>query len=198
MKPLRYPTKKEESDYMRMRKEQNLKRVPFLKAENWFHDAYLVDLPKDPRFKFSRQACWGYRLFDFWFASLGVAIEIDGPEHDSAYDSHRDRYNFLRSGIVVLRVKNFDMETAVRAIEDLRKECLWAERREAMGLLTKSSTRASRRELAKSGDWQEALQRVEKAGLFCSYAEQHCHGFRSTQSTFAVTTTESSSGRSVS
>lgn len=170
MKPLRYPTKKEESDYMRERKAQNLARVPFLKAENWFHDDYLRLLPKEQRFKFSRQASWGYRLFDFWFATLGVAIEVDGPEHDLSYDAYRDRYNFLRSGIVVLRVPNFNEVAANSVIADLKGECSWQERRGAMGLLTKASTHASRRELATSGDWQEALRRISAAGLYCSYA----------------------------
>lgn len=168
MKPLRYPTKKEESDYMRMRKEQNLARVPFLKAEGWFHDTYLVDLPKDPRFKFSRQAAWGYRLFDFWFAVLGVAIEVDGPEHDQEYDAYRDRYNFLRSGVVVIRVPNFDEAAAISAIKKLMAECSWRNRREALGLSVRS--KKGRRLLAEDGDIQAGVRMVLEAGLFCSYA----------------------------
>jgi very-short-patch-repair endonuclease len=171
VKPLRFPTKKEESDYMRMRQDQNLARARSLKSENWFFEGYLASLPTERRFKFTRQASWGYRLFDFWFHDRGAAVEIDGPEHNAARDAYRDKYNFLRSGIIVLRVRNFNDDDAVRAVENLQRECAWQERRAAMGLLTAASSRRGRRELSENGDWQEALRRISDAGLFCSYGK---------------------------
>lgn len=171
MKPLRYPTKKEESDYMRERKAQNRARLPWLKAERWFLETYLEALPPKPHFKFSRQATWGYRLFDFWFHVRGVVIEVDGPEHNKGYDAYRDTYNFLRSGIIVLRVRNFNNSDADQAIEQLSKECSWEDRRRALGQLTSEATRRGRRELATNSDWQEALRRLDEAGLYCSYGK---------------------------
>lgn len=171
MKPLRFPTKKEEHAYMRERKLQNRARLPWLKAERWFLENYLRALPTQREYKFTRQAEWGYRIFDFWFHDRGVVIEVDGPEHNSGYDAYRDTYNFLRSGIVVLRVRNFHEGDAAIAIENLQMECSWTERRRALGLLTKEASRRGRRALAANTDWQEALRRIEEAGLFCSYGK---------------------------
>lgn len=171
MKKLRFPTKKEEHEYMRKMKAQNRARMPWLKAEKWFLEEYISRLPKEPKFKFSRQSEWGYRIFDFWWHEMGVVIEVDGPEHNAGYDAYRDTYNFLRSGIVVLRVKNFDDTTAVKAIENLVVECSWTDRRRSLGLLTTEASRQGRRELSVNGDWQEALRRLDEAGLYCSYGK---------------------------
>jgi very-short-patch-repair endonuclease len=171
MKPLRFPTKKEEHAYMRERKLQNRARIPWLKAERWFLEQHLSRLPRDPIFKYTRQAEWGYRIFDFWFHELGVVVEVDGPEHNAGYDAYRDTYNFLRSGIVVLRVRNYHEGDAAQAVVELQRECRWEDRRRALGLLTTEATHAGRRELARNGDWQEALRRLEKAGLYCAYGK---------------------------
>ena len=56
----------------------------------------------------SRQAQWGNRFFDFWIHEKFIAIEVDGPEHRAQFDEVRDRYNYIRSGILVFRAKNFD------------------------------------------------------------------------------------------
>lgn len=165
MKKLKWPVTKEQSDYMRERQEQN--RARNVKAEDWFLKEYL-----DPaQIHMTRQAAWGYRLFDFWNHSKGVAIEIDGPTHDPKYDEYRDRYNFLRSGIIVLRVKNYDASEATSAIEKFRAECTWHQRRKAMGLLCKETRKKDRRILADAGELAPALLKLSEAGLFCSYAE---------------------------
>jgi len=80
--------------------------------------------------KWTKQAMWGYRLFDFWSDELGVAVEVDGLEHNAAYDAYRDRYNWCRSAILVLRVKNFDEADAAAALEAISKAETWEERRE--------------------------------------------------------------------
>lgn len=170
MKALRFPTKKEEHAYMRERKLQNRARIPWLKAERWFLENYLSPLPQ-PAFKFTRQAEWGYRIFDFWFHALGVVVEVDGPEHNAGYDAYRDKYNFLRSGIVVLRVGNFNADHAASAVANLQRECRWTDRRRVLGLLTSDSSHQGRRELARNDDWQEALRRIAEAGLYCSYGK---------------------------
>ncbi len=131
---MRYTTNKEQHAYMKMRKEQNYKRCFNLDSENWFNDK----LKKRVGFNFSRQAQWGYRIFDFWFPILGIAIEIDGKEHDKGYDSFRDKYNFERSGIIVLRIPNYNEGIADVIIKQINSTVeTWLERRKRMGLLTK-------------------------------------------------------------
>jgi very-short-patch-repair endonuclease len=171
LKPLRYPTKSDEHAYMKMRKQQNVATSGKSRAENWFLNQHLEPIKIFPGLKFSRQAVWGYRIFDFWFAEKGVCIEVEGPEHNAGYDQYRDQYNFLLSGIVVLRVKNFNEDDAEIATTKLLLECSWAKRREAMGLLTKKASMKGRRVLALNGDWQEALRLIDKAGLYCSYGK---------------------------
>lgn len=119
---MRHVTTKDQSDYMAVRKVQNKRQ--FSAAEDWAWQRI-----RQCGVKISRQAQWSCRLFDFWCADKGVAIEIDGPEHDADYDAHRDRYNYVRSAIVVLRVRNFDAAGLQRAIDLLLGECSWSERR---------------------------------------------------------------------
>lgn len=95
-------------------------------------------------YRWKRQAQWGYRIFDFWCAELGVAIEIDGSNHDPDYDAYRDEYNFRRSGVVVLRVRNKnekDMDSTIAALDRIES---WTTRRLNMGLT--SNTKAEKRQ----------------------------------------------------
>lgn len=133
MKKLRWCCDSKSSEYMRMRKEQNLARALTNKNENW-----MADLLATTGLKWTRQAQWGYRRFDFWCAHLGVAVEVDGAEHREDYDAYRDEYNFRRSGIIVLRVRNLSAEDAAAALEAIGKQSPWKERRVAMGLNTGS------------------------------------------------------------
>ena len=114
---------------MQERKRQNRVRIGKSKAEEWFA-AKLTSSGE----RWTRQAQWGYRLFDFWCARLGVAIEVDGAEHRAAIDRYRDAYNFQRSGIVVLRIPNFDEKAAEAVLAKVAAEVAWSERRNALGL----------------------------------------------------------------
>lgn len=129
MNKLRWCCDSKSSKYMRMRKEQNLARALTNKNENW-----MADLLVTTGLKWTRQAQWGYRIFDFWCAHLGVAVEVDGAEHREDYDAYRDEYNFRRSGIVVLRVRNKSEEDAAIALASIREQTPWKDRREVMGL----------------------------------------------------------------
>lgn len=116
-KPLKWPTCKEQSDYMRQRQQENLQRSLTNCNENW-----MAQLLKPRRVKehWERQYRWGYRIYDFFSMKLGIAIEVDGPEHDKNYDTFRDVHNFLRSGVVVLRVRNKnedDAQAVLRFVE---------------------------------------------------------------------------------
>ena len=130
MHGLRFPTKREESQYMRMRLKENRERSKVTPAENWM----AALLKERSGFKWKRQVMWGYRIFDFWSSLLDVAIEVDGATHDPEYDSYRDEYNFRRSAIVVLRVPNFNEATAERAIMLPKYLGRWKVRRNALGI----------------------------------------------------------------
>jgi len=129
MKRLRFPTNADQAAYMRGRQEQNRRRTTSNACENWMA-AKLKATGK----RFSRQTSWGYRVFDFWCAELGVAVEVDGPEHDAAYDQYRDDYNYRRSGILVLRVRNWNEGDAAEALARIAGSMTWKERRDALGL----------------------------------------------------------------
>jgi very-short-patch-repair endonuclease len=144
LKPLRYPTTREMSEYMRMRQKQNNARG-LTAAESMA----LKYLETHTPHRWGHNAMWGYRLFDFWNAQTGVAFEIDGPEHNEQYDAYRDEYNFIRSGIVVLRVKNFDMRGMAVAVDKLSTFHPWSERRQIMGI--KDLGKGARMQIARSG-----------------------------------------------
>lgn len=129
MKQLRWPVTSEDASYLAEIQRKNQTKCKFNSNENWA-ESYLTSTG----YKWSRQALWGYRLYDFWSHELGCAVEIDGPEHDKDYDSYRDEYNFRRSGIVVLRVRNLnemDMENALRLIKLVGS---WKDRRAALNI----------------------------------------------------------------
>lgn len=129
MKLLKWPINKEMSDYMRMRQDQNKAACISNSNENWMRSI----LETRTELKWTRQASWGYRLFDFWNAYLGIAVEVDGKEHNHVIDSYRDEYNFKRSGIIVLRVRNRNEEDAAAAIDAIVSEVeTWAQRRERL------------------------------------------------------------------
>lgn len=133
MNKLRFPTNKEEHLYMKWRKNQNIAKSLKNESENWFDEKI-----KPLGIKYSRQAVWGYRVFDFWFSGLGIAVEIDGNSHNKEYDAYRDEYNFKRSGIIVLRVRNKNENDAEKVISQIMNSDTWLERREKMDLLTKA------------------------------------------------------------
>jgi very-short-patch-repair endonuclease len=140
MKPLRWATNAEQAAYMRQRKAENLARALVNSNENW-----LLEKLQRTGFKWTRQATWGYRIFDFWCHELGIAIESDGPEHNQDYDAHRDEYNMRRSGILVLRVRNRNELDAAAAIVAVAQAETWKERRAKLGL--NAHTKAGRRHL---------------------------------------------------
>lgn len=127
MKKLKWITKKEDTDRMKRFKVKNLNRE--ISAENWMKDKLSqTDL------KWTRQAIWGFRIFDFWNHEKGIAVEVDGPTHNEKYDEYRDRYNYLRSGIIILRVRNFNEQDAQQALNKIKSQTSWVERRKQMGI----------------------------------------------------------------
>ena len=132
MKPLKWPIKKADSEYLKGRQAQNKAKVGSIQAEEW-----MAKKLKGTGFKWTRQALWGFRIFDFWCAELGVAVETDGRTHNEEIDQYRDSYNFHRSGIIVIRVPNFCEEAADLALRRIYDCKPWRERRIALGLVGK-------------------------------------------------------------
>jgi very-short-patch-repair endonuclease len=130
MKPLHRPTNAAEHAYMRERAAQNLARAASNPNENWFWRK-LEATGKS----WTRQAQWGYRIFDFWCHEIGTAVEVDGPEHRAAYDAYRDEYNLRRSGILVLRVKNLNEADATTALAVIAQAETWADRKARLGIV---------------------------------------------------------------
>ncbi len=73
-------------------------------------------------------------------------MEIDGAEHDQAYDRYRDEYNFRRSGVVVLRVRNGNEMDINHALFVIAKLNTLDKRKAELGIA--GNTKASRRRLA--------------------------------------------------
>ncbi len=127
---MKWPTDKSQHSYMKKRQIQNESICIFNENENWMFNKL-----KDTKYKWSRQSQWGYRLFDFWNHYLGIAIEVDGLEHKKGYDKIRDDYNFIKSGILVLRINNKDEKRAKEIIDFINntKED-WNQRRQKLNL----------------------------------------------------------------
>jgi very-short-patch-repair endonuclease len=152
MKALRSPINAEENAYMAQRQLQNHKRSASNKAENWMFKHL-----QETGLKWTRQSRRGYRIFDFWNHNKGIAVEVDGPEHNAAIDALRDIYNLARSGIVVVRVRNFNEADATTALETIALECSWQERRIALGLVGDSKKLARVRRAWEAGVLDIAL-----------------------------------------
>lgn len=118
---------------MRAHKAENLARSRRNPNENW-----MAGLLARTGLKWTRQACWGFRIFDFWCASKGIVVEVDGPEHGKGkqkdWDDFRDRQNYERSGILVLRVRNKNREDAERALSEIAASGSWNSRRKVLKL----------------------------------------------------------------
>lgn len=154
---VRWPSSVEDSEYMRMRQRQNMHNSLSNHNENWFAEKLTR-----ARIKYRRQAQWGFRLFDFWIASKGVAVEIDGPEHNAhkarAQDAYRDEYNYRRSAILVIRVPNGDEASAAAAIQKIHGECSWEDRRAQLGLNLRS--KKARRKWVAAPELTETLSLI--------------------------------------
>lgn len=129
MKYKRWPTTKEQHEHMKMREKQNVRIARRNPNENM-----LIPYLKKTGLRWSRQSQWGYRIFDFWCHTLGVAIEIDGKEHNKKYDIFRDKENYERSGIIVLRVRNKNIGDIKKVMGKLRTIKIWSLRRIKLGL----------------------------------------------------------------
>jgi very-short-patch-repair endonuclease len=114
---------------MRKRKAQNLVNCESSTAESTVFNAL-----QQTNYKWSRQATWGWRIFDFWNHTLGIAVEVDGPEHDSIHDAENDAKNWKTSRIKVLRIRNYNSEDLQKVLDEINKSDTWNKRRTEAGL----------------------------------------------------------------
>ena len=124
-KSMRWVVRSDQAEYMRERQKQNKNKI--VKAELWAKQKL-----ETTGQKWNTQTIWGCRLFDFWCHRLGIAVEIDGLTHDKNYDAARDQYNFYRSGIIVLRVPNYDETAMDAALEAIAVADTWEVRKVKM------------------------------------------------------------------
>lgn len=129
MKSIGWPTNSESHQQMRNNQRACLKASLKNPNENWMEQKLL-----NCGFSFTRQAQWGFRIFDFWCHKLGIAVEVDGPSHNRAWDKARDEHNYHKSGIVVLRVRNMNEDDANRCVTSILQSCTWNKRRTQLGL----------------------------------------------------------------
>ncbi len=122
-----WPTTQRAHSHMEVRQRQNRGRR--VTAEDWM----AMHLRRTP-YRWTRQAQWGFRLFDFWCRDIGVAVEVDGPNHDAVRDAESDAKMMSRSGILVLRVRNWNIGDLSLALETLQVAMPWNARRRALGL----------------------------------------------------------------
>ena len=140
---MRCVVNKEQANYMR--RQQNEAKVLSMSNEsaNWA-DGIL----RTSSLQWTRKAIWGCRLFDFWNAKKGVAVELDGPKPDAGDEENLHARE--RSGIAVYRLKSFDeahLRSVMSEAEHLED---WAVRRDRLGITSKSK----RKNLPKAhGNW---------------------------------------------
>lgn len=101
---------------------RELRKEP-TEAEKLFWNEILRD-KKLSGLKFTRQKPVDHFIVDFYCASLGLAIEVDGKVHAFQQTRDRERDNLLKQkfGLKVIRYKNegvlYDMK---KVVEDLVK-----------------------------------------------------------------------------
>ena len=90
------------------------------KAENLFWNKVLKNKQLE-KFKFTRQKPLSYFIVDFYCASLGLVIEIDGGVHSFQKIRDKERDNLLEQkfGLKVIRYKN---EKVLNSIEKVTED----------------------------------------------------------------------------
>lgn len=146
---MRWVVTKQHSDYMRKRVREN----EVMSYANRTENAVAKILGENSSMIWRRQKQWGVRIFDFWCHQKGVAIEMDGPEHNEAYDRKRDEYVLGRSAIIVIRFKNHDLAGVLKRCADIDQMPDWHTRRVERGLYArgKGSKRARLERLKQDG-----------------------------------------------
>lgn len=133
------PTDKKSIDQINEYKKENKKEFHNNLAEQRMWDK-LIALKKETRIKFTKQCVWWARIFDFRCDKKGIVVEVDGKHHlhgkQLLKDMKHDKFHTEYSGMVILRVRAFNEQDANYAIERIKSEPLWKDRKLAMWLPT--------------------------------------------------------------
>jgi len=99
---------------------RELRKKP-TEAENKFWNEILKD-KKLVKFKFTRQKPINHFIVDFYCASLGLIVEIDGEVHEFQKIRDKERDDLLRQkfGLKIIRYKNREvLSDKEKVLEDL-------------------------------------------------------------------------------
>lgn len=151
MKSLTWPTKKEESEFVRTLRNQKIN-----KAKGNSYVLSIIPLFEKNLLMWTQHAIWGFRVYDFLCSEKGVVIQIQESEEDYEENIHGDEYHFRRSGLVVLRL-NRDDDTSILdsyfSVADMLNS--WQERKYILRL--DATTRKERRWLSSKPDFPYML-----------------------------------------
>lgn len=146
---MRQPCNAEQHKYLKDLRAINLARV--VPAEEWAWKAICKT-----KGQWTRQAVWGCRIFDFFSIKRGIAVEIDGATHNATYDAIRDKYNYIRSGILVLRVRNWNEADLAIAIAEINRGETRKERKKRVRIELGLSDHAPMKDAVKAAGLQLA------------------------------------------
>ena len=109
---------------MKLRQAQCLTNSLRSKSETWM--AYHL---ATTGLRWIRQARWRGRIFDFWNREKGVAVEVDGREHNQLKDAQSDKMAENLGRILVFRVRNMNDADAQKALSQILLTGSWADRK---------------------------------------------------------------------
>lgn len=156
------PTEKEQQAKLREYQKINKQKTRHNVSE-WWMKGFLNDLEKETRIRFKEQCLRWNRIFDFWCANLWIAVEVDWWYHNEQRkkenDEKYDRYYYLRSGILVIRVRPFHTWDIYECIQRIKKEKPRSVRRRDMWISNKGKSIDA---VEKYDQKQEQLQKTRE------------------------------------
>lgn len=111
------------------KKLRRYRKINLLRAIKNDNENWMMDKLSRTGFKWQRQRLFGFRIFDFFCPEIGIAVEVDGQEHDKAKDDKRDSEYFKAHAIEVLRVRNKNEDDARKALLAIAVSETWTERK---------------------------------------------------------------------
>lgn len=96
------------------------------------HEQWMARLLAETGHEWTPQQIAGHRIYDFWCRELGVAVEVDGPDHDPDWDHWRDCDDWRYRRVLVLHVRNHDGADAARALREIAVTGRWTDRLAAL------------------------------------------------------------------
>ena len=128
-----------ERDYIfiKEKSKEQKRRTKDNRAES-FVRWYLNEIKKKENIKYKLQNPYLWKIFDFWFPSKWVRIEVDWNSHNEDSkkndDKNRDEFLFKEHWIITLRCKNWDKWSTYTALCEMRKASSWLDRKQSMWL----------------------------------------------------------------